>query len=69
MAPMSQAVVDRGSSLNAAISRPSLGCLARMRCSRRAFRRSNSRRAEAPGVPASMTTGTSWTTSGASCSS
>jgi hypothetical protein len=30
---------------------PSLGCLARMRSSRLVLRRSNSRRAEDPGVP------------------
>ena len=45
-APVSHAVVDCGASLRARMRPPSFGCLSRMRSSRQALRRSNSRRAE-----------------------
>lgn len=56
-APVSQAVVDCGSPLTASMEPPSFGCFLRMRASRFARRRSNSRRAEAPGVPTSIGAG------------
>ena len=56
-APVSQAFVDCGSSVTARIRPPSFGCFSRIRASRLAWRRSYSRRAEAPGVPGSMGSG------------